>query len=146
MVPVHHLKSKVEYRFSQIRRENKAHQDNIQKLRWHVEKTCSDACRTINAKLKLPYLIILKHKKTNFRHNGTKIRPLYRAGQRDTCTVRSQPVFLCSFCFMSFLLQISPLITEVENISGYPRLFWGATFLPKYLTGCISHCFIVPRR
>ena len=29
--------------------------------------------------------------------------------------------------------------TEVENISGDPRLF-PATFLPKYLTGCISQC------
>ena len=33
MVLVHRLKSKVEKRFSQIRRENKAHHDNIQKLR-----------------------------------------------------------------------------------------------------------------
>ena len=68
MVPVHRLKSKVEQRFSQIRRENKAHYDNIQKLRWHVEKTYSYmyACRTINAKLKLPHLIILKHKSNQF--------------------------------------------------------------------------------
>ena len=47
-------------RFSQIRCENKAHHDNIQKLRWHVEKAYSYACQTINAKLKLPHLIILK--------------------------------------------------------------------------------------
>ena len=66
MVPVHHLKSKVEERFSQIRPENKAHRDIIQKLRWHVEKTYSYACRTINAKLKLPHLIILKHKNNQF--------------------------------------------------------------------------------
>ena len=66
MVPVHRLKSKLEYRFSQIRRENKAHHDNIQKLRWHVEKTYSYACQTINAKLKLPHLIILKHKNNQF--------------------------------------------------------------------------------
>ena len=66
MVPVHRLKSKVEYRFSQIRRKNKAHHDNIQKVRWHVEKTYSYACRTINSKLKLPHLIILKHKNIRF--------------------------------------------------------------------------------
>ena len=42
----------------------------------------------------------------------------------------------------TFLLRISPLISEVENISGDPRLF-PATFLPKYLTGCISHCCIM---
>ena len=94
MVPVHRLKSKVEYRFSQTRRENKVHHDNLQKLRWHVEKTYIYVCRTINAKLKLPHLIILKHKNNQFRHNGTKMRPLYRAGQRDTCNVRSQPVEL----------------------------------------------------
>ena len=35
-----------------------------------------------------------------------------------------------------------PLITEVENIFGDPWLF-PAAFLPKYLTGCISHCCIV---
>ena len=93
MVSVHRLKSKVEKRFSQIRRKNKAHHDNIKKLRWHVEKTYSYACRTINAKLKLPHLIIFKNTKIiNSRHNGTKMRPLYRAGQRDLCTVRSQPV------------------------------------------------------
>ena len=40
--------------------------DNIQKLRWHVEKPHSYACRTINAKLKLPHLIILKHKNNQF--------------------------------------------------------------------------------
>ena len=40
------------------------------------------------------------------------------------------------------LLQISPIITEVENISGDQRLF-PATFLSEYLTGCISlYCFI----
>ena len=66
MVPVNRLKSKVEKRFSQIRRENKAHHDNIQKLRWHAEKTYSYACRTINAKLKLPHLIILKYKNNQF--------------------------------------------------------------------------------
>ena len=66
MVPVHRMKSKVEQRFSQIRRENKAHHDNIQKLGWHAEKTCRYACRTINAKLKLPHLIILKHKNNQF--------------------------------------------------------------------------------
>ena len=27
-------------------------------------------------------------------------------------------VFFCSFCFISLLLQISPFITEVKNISG----------------------------
>ena len=36
------------------------------KIRWHVEKTYSYACRTINAKLKLPHLIILKHKTNRF--------------------------------------------------------------------------------
>ena len=51
---------------SQIRREHKAHHDNIQKLRWHVEKTYSYACRTINARLKLQHLIILKHKNNEF--------------------------------------------------------------------------------
>ena len=66
MVPVPRLKSKVEWRFSQIRRENKAHHVNIQKLGWHVEKTYCYACRTINAKLKLPHLIILKHKNNQF--------------------------------------------------------------------------------
>ena len=66
MVPVHRLKSKVEQRFSQIRRENKAHHDNKQKLRWPVEKTYSYACRTISAKLKLSHLIILKHKNHQF--------------------------------------------------------------------------------
>ena len=39
---------------------------NIQKSRWHVEKTCSYACRTINTKLKLRHLIILKHKNKHF--------------------------------------------------------------------------------
>ena len=39
------------------------------------------------------------------------------------------------------LLQISPLITEVEIIFDDPWHF-PATFLPKYLTGCISHCCI----
>ena len=63
MVPVHRLKSKVEYRFSQIRRENKAHPDNIQKLRWHVKKTYSYACRTINAKLKTPTFDYFKTQK-----------------------------------------------------------------------------------
>ena len=52
------------------------------------------------------------------------------------------PVFFCSFCFISLLLQISPLITEVENIFGNPWLF-PAAFLTKYLTDCISHCCIV---
>ena len=33
-------------------------------------------------------------------------------------------------------------ITEVENIFGDPWLF-PAAFLPKYLTGCISHCRIL---
>ena len=66
MVPVHHLKSKVEYRCSQIRCENKATHDNIQKIRWNVEKTYSYACQTINAKLKLPHLIILKLKNNHF--------------------------------------------------------------------------------
>ena len=66
MVPVHRLKSKVEERFSQFRRENKAHHDNIQKIRWLVEKTYSYACRTKNAKLKLLHLIILKHKNNQF--------------------------------------------------------------------------------
>ena len=51
------------------------------------------------------------------------------------------PVFFCS-CFIPLLLQISPLIAEVENIFGDPWLF-PAAFLPKYLTGCISHCCIV---
>ena len=36
----------------------------------------------------------------------------------------------------------SPLIKEVENVSGDPWHF-PAKFIPKYLTGCISHCFIV---
>ena len=51
---------------------------------------------------------------------------------------------LNSFCpsAYTFLFRISPLISEVENISGDPRLF-PATFLPKYLTGCISHCCII---
>ena len=67
MIPVHRLKSKGELRFSQITRENKAHYDNIQKIRGHFEKTSySYACQTINAKLKLPLLIILKHKNNQF--------------------------------------------------------------------------------
>ena len=45
------------------------------------------------------------------------------------------PVLFCSFCFIP-PLQISPLITEVENIFGDPR-FFPETFFPKYLTGCI---------
>ena len=49
---------------------------------------------------------------------------------------------LYSFCFIQLPLQIFPLITEVENISGHPRTF-PATFLPKYLIDCISHCCIV---
>ena len=52
------------------------------------------------------------------------------------------PVFFCSFCFIPLLLQVSPLITEVENIFGDPRRF-PAMFLPKYPIGCISHCCIV---
>ena len=52
------------------------------------------------------------------------------------------PVFVCAFCFILLLLQISPIITEVENISGDPRLF-PSTVLPKYLTGDISHYCIV---
>ena len=52
------------------------------------------------------------------------------------------PVFFCSFCFIPLLLQVSPLITEVENIFGDPRRF-PAMFLPKYPTGCICHCCIV---
>ena len=51
-------------------------------------------------------------------------------------------VFFCTFCFIPLFLQISPLTTEVENISGDPRLFH-VMLLPKYLTGCISHCCIV---
>ena len=51
-------------------------------------------------------------------------------------------VFLSSFCFIPLLLQISPLITENENMFGDPRLS-PAMFLPKYLTGCISHSCIV---
>ena len=43
------------------------------------------------------------------------------------------PVFLCSFCFRLLLLQISPLISEIESISGDPPLF----------PGCISHCCIL---
>ena len=42
-----------------------------------------------------------------------------------------------SFCFIPLLLQISPLITEVENIFGDTWLF------PAYLSACISHCCIV---
>ena len=41
-----------------------------------------------------------------------------------------------------FKSLLSPLITEVENIFGDPWLF-PVAFLPKYLTGCISHCCIV---
>ena len=52
------------------------------------------------------------------------------------------PVFFCCFRFIPLLLQISPLITEVDNIFGDPLIF-SATFLPKYLTGGISHCCIV---
>ena len=66
MVPVHRLKSKYNRDFHRLDSEIKAHHDNIQKLRWHVEKTYSYACRTINAKLKLPHLIILKHKNNQF--------------------------------------------------------------------------------
>ena len=43
------------------------------------------------------------------------------------------PVFFCSFCFIPLLLQISPLITEVEKIFGDPWLFPAA----------FSHCCIV---
>ena len=50
-------------------------------------------------------------------------------------------VFFRSFPFIPPLHQISPLITEVENISGYPGLF-SATLFPKYL-GCVSHCCTV---
>ena len=43
------------------------------------------------------------------------------------------PVFVCSFLFKPLLLQISPLLTGVENISSDPRFFL-VTFHPKYLT------------
>ena len=52
------------------------------------------------------------------------------------------PCILLLLLFTPLILQISPLIREVENIFGDPWLF-PATFLPKYLTGCISHCCIV---
>ena len=52
------------------------------------------------------------------------------------------PVLFCSVCLISFLFQIFPLVTEVENISDDPWLF-PATSLSMYLTGCISHCCIV---
>ena len=49
--------------------------------------------------------------------------------------------FAPSFSYRLFF-KIPPLITEVENISGYPG-FFSETILPKYLTGCVSHCCIV---
>ena len=51
-------------------------------------------------------------------------------------------VLFGSFCFIPLLLQISPLIKEVENISDDPGIF-PAPFLPKYLTGYISHCYSI---
>ena len=53
------------------------------------------------------------------------------------------PGILCSFCFIP-LLQISPLITEVQNIFGDPRLL-SATFLPKYLWlhQSLLYCIVV---
>ena len=51
-------------------------------------------------------------------------------------------VFFNSFFFTLPLLQIPPLITEVEYISGYPRPF-SATFFSMYLTGYVSHCCYV---
>ena len=51
----------------------------------------------------------------------------------------SLSVLLRSFFFIPPLFS---LFSSVGNISGYPGLF-SATFLPKYLTGCVSHCCIV---
>ena len=52
------------------------------------------------------------------------------------------PCILLLLRLHTALFQNSLLTTEVKNISGDPRLF-PATFLPKYLTGCTSHCCIV---
>ena len=51
------------------------------------------------------------------------------------------PCILLLLLLHTAFFQISPLITDVKNISGNQRLF-PATFLPKYLTGYISHCCI----
>ena len=73
----------------------------------------------------------------------------------DLCALSTYPVLCCFLhcllnplvCFPIDLLLLlhtisSPLIKEVENISGDPWHF-PVTFIPKYLTGCISHYCIV---
>ena len=50
-------------------------------------------------------------------------------------------LFFCSFWFV-MLLQISPVITEVENNPGDPGLF-SAMFLPKYHSLRGFACFAV---
>ena len=48
----------------------------------------------------------------------------------------------CIVLLLLFHTVSSPLIKEVENISDDPWHF-PVKFIPKYLTGCISHCCIV---
>ena len=79
------------------------------------------------------------------------------SGKFNLCALSTYPVLLCFLhcllnplvCFPIVLLLLlhtctisSRLIKEVENISGDPWHF-PVTFIPKYLTGCISHCCIV---
>ena len=61
------------------------------------------------------------------------------------CVLNTLVCFLeifCSVCFIPPFLQIPRFITEIENISGDPRLF-PAMFIPSSLTGCITHYCIV---
>ena len=53
-------------------------------------------------------------------------------------------VFFCSFCFTPLLLQILPLITDVENICDGSWLY-GATSFPSiaYEYTCIYKCYIL---
>ena len=55
----------------------------------------------------------------------------------------SESTCLLPFIVLLLLLHtVSSLIKEVENICSDPWYF-PVTFVPKYLTGCSSHCCIV---
>ena len=49
------------------------------------------------------------------------MRPLYRAGQRDTCTVRSQPVLLLFFAQIRRCLFGAPGSRRIGSFVSYHR-------------------------
>ena len=53
------------------------------------------------------------------------MRPLYRAGQRDTCTVRSQPVCMKDVLFLTDLVGPYWHFRDLENYMIYSMiLIW----------------------